>query len=143
MSLAHPAELAGFDLHASWVEAPELADRFDPFAFGHRMAVYRLLLERTARADLFGPDNRRNPLWGLMFQHQWQYRTGRLGAAAREDGRIDPRAPWGYGNYLLCVLPWLGAVAAGAVPDLELAGPDGPGPFEYPPQGRATAVVNP
>ena len=63
-----------------------------------------------------------------MFQHQWQFRTGRLGATARDDGRIDPDAPWGYGNYVLSVVPWLGAVEAGTVPDLELAGPAGPVP---------------
>ena len=45
--------------------------------------------------------------------------------------RIDPAAPWGYGNYVLCVVPWLGAVEAGIVPDAELAGPGAPAPFDY------------
>lgn len=39
------------------------------------MAVYRVLIECTNRGGRFGADNRRNPLWGLMFQHQWQMRT--------------------------------------------------------------------
>ncbi len=131
MTPVHPAELAGLDLHAIWTGAPELDGRFDPFAFAHRMAAYRLLIDRTNRDGLFGADNRRNPLWGLMFQHEWQFRTGRLGRTAHEDGRIDPDAPWGYGNYVLSVVPWLGAVAAGTVPDLDLAAPAGPSRFGY------------
>ena len=129
---AHPVELAGLaDLHAAWTGAPELDGRFDPFRFCDRMAAYRLMIDRTNPDGLFGADNRRNPLWGLMFQHQWQFRTGRLGATARDDGRIDPDAPWGYGNYVLSVVPWLGAVDAGTVPELELAGPPGRTRFTY------------
>lgn len=131
MATTHPAELAGYDLHESWTGAPELGGRFDPFSFAQRMAVYRLLIERTHHAGLFGADNRGNPLWGLMFQHRWQFRTGRLGPTSRADGRIDPQAPWGYGNYVLCVVPWLGAVEAGTVPDLHLSGPDTPSRFGY------------
>ncbi|MBW0102977.1 Leg1-related protein [Pseudonocardia sp. KRD291] len=130
MSATHPAELAEHDLYGSWAAA-DLGPRFDPFAFAQRMAAYRSLIEHTNHDGLFGADNRGNPLWGLMFQHQWQFRTGRLGPASRTDGRIDPAAPWGYGNYVLCVVPWLGAVGAGTVPDAELAGPDAPGPFDH------------
>lgn len=132
MTPQHPAELADLDLHAVWTGAPELDGRFDPFVVAHRMAAYRLLIDRTNPGGLFGADNRRNPLWGLMFQHQWQFRTGRLGATTQDDGRIDPDAPWGYGNYVLSVLPWLGAVGAGTVPWLELSGPGGPTRFAYP-----------
>jgi hypothetical protein len=70
-------------------------------------------------------------LWGLVFQHHWQYRSGRLGPTTREDGRIDPDAPWGYGNYALCVVPWLGAAAAGLVPDVAVLPPPGPSRFDY------------
>lgn len=132
----HPAELAGLDLHDAWAGAPELDGRFDPFRFADRMAAYRLLVDRTNPDGLFGADNRRNPLWGLMFQHQWQFRTGRLGATTRGDGLIDPDAPWGYGNYVLSVVPWLGAVAAGTVPGLELAGPPRTARFRYPGSAR-------
>jgi uncharacterized protein DUF781 len=95
------------------------------------MAAYRLLIDAINRDGLFGEDNRRNPLWGLMFQHQWQFRTGRLGPTTRQDGRINPDAPWGYGNYALSVIPWLGAVSAGVVPDLVLAGPSTACRFHY------------
>ncbi|MET0189571.1 MAG: Leg1-related protein [Pseudonocardia sediminis] len=131
MTATHPAELAVHDLHGSWTAAPGPGPRFDPFSFAQRMGAYRSLIEATNDGGRFGADNRGNPLWGLMFQHQWQFRTGRLGPASRDDGRIDPAAPWGYGNYVLCVVPWLGAVAAGTVPDARLAGPDGPTPFDY------------
>ncbi|TCK24993.1 Leg1-related protein [Pseudonocardia endophytica] len=119
------------DLHTVWTGAPELDGLLDPFRFDHRMAAYRTMIDRTNRDGLFGADNRRNPLWGLMFQHQWQFRTGRLGATAQQDGRIDPDAPWGYGNYVLSVVPWLGAAEAGTVPELEPAGPPGPTRFRY------------
>jgi uncharacterized protein DUF781 len=128
---AHPSELADLDLFEVWTGAEQLAGCFDPFRFDHRMAAYRLLIGTINRDGRFGVDNRRNPLWGLMFQHQWQFRTGRLGTETRQDGRIDPDAPWGYGNYALCVIPWLGAVAAGAVPELAVAPPPGPSRFSY------------
>lgn len=128
---AHPAELEGLDLFEVWAGAEPLGRQFDPFRFEQRMAGYRLLIDTINRDGLFGADNRRNPLWGLMFQHQWQCRTGRLGTATARDGRIDPDAPWGYGNYALCVVPWLGAVAAGTVPELALAGPPRPSRFDY------------
>ncbi|MGH9041228.1 MAG: Leg1-related protein [Acidimicrobiia bacterium] len=127
----HPSELAGLDLFEVWTRAAPLDGVFDPFVFEQRMAAYRALIATINGGGRFGADNRRNPLWGLMFQLQWQYRTGRLGAGATEDGRIDPDAPWGYGNYALCVVPWLGAVAAGVVADIEIAPPPGPTRFEY------------
>jgi hypothetical protein len=126
--ITHPPELASLDLFEVWTSAAELTDRFDPFRFEQRMAAYRQLLDATNATGLFGVDNRRNPLWGLMFQHQWQFRTGRLGAT---DGSIDPDAPWGYGNYTLCVIPWLGAVAAGVVPRLPVVKPEKPARFRY------------
>lgn len=131
LQAAHPRELADLDLFEVWTRAAPLEGAFDPFVFEHRMAAYRLLIDSINGGDRFGADNRRNPLWGLMFQHQWQYRTGRLGSGAREHGRIDPDAPWGYGNYALCVVPWLGAVAAGVVAELEIAPPPGPTRFDY------------
>jgi hypothetical protein len=127
----HPVELPELDLYDVWNGAPELEGPFDPFRFDHRMAAYRLLLRATNRTGVFGADNRSNPLWGLMFQHQWQFRTGRLGAGSQATGRIDPDAPWGYGNYLLCVVPWLGAVSAGVVPNLDLVGATSPSRFRY------------
>jgi hypothetical protein len=128
---AHPPELADLDLFEVWTGAEPLEGCFDPFRFDHRMAAYRLLIDTINRDGRFGADNRRNPLWGLMFQHQWQFRTGRLGTEARQNGRIDPDASWGYGNYALCVIPWLGAVAAGVVPELTIAPPPGPSRFSY------------
>jgi hypothetical protein len=133
---AHPAELAELDLFTVWTTAEELGERLDPFRFEHRMAGYRLMIDATNRDGLFGVDNRDNPLWGLMFQHQWQFRTGRLGATTRTGGVIDPDAPWGYGNYTLSVIPWLGAAAAGVVPNLTIADPPGPARFRYVDNGR-------
>ncbi len=130
-TVAHPEELADLDLFEVWTEAEALGERYDPFRFEERMAAYRLLIDSINGDGLFGEDNRRNPLWGLMFQHQWQFRTGRLGPRSRQDGRIDPDSPWGYGNYALSVLPWLGASSAGIVPNLDLAGPPTASRFNY------------
>src|SRR5882724_5038625 len=66
-----------------------------------------------------------------MFQLQWQCRTGRLGPTTRTDGRIDPDTAWGYGNYTLSVIPWLGAAAAGVVPRLEIADAPTTSRFRY------------
>lgn len=127
----HPEELAELDLYAVWTGAGELTERFDPFRFEQRMAAYRSLLGATGAGGLFGTDNRLNPLWAWLFQLQWQCRTGRLGATTHTDGRIDPDAAWGYGNYTLSVIPWLGAAEAGVVPPLEIADAPGPSRFRY------------
>jgi hypothetical protein len=44
---------------------------------------------------------------------------------------IDPDAPWGYGNYTLSVIPWLGALTAGVVPSLNLVAPTSDSRFDY------------
>ncbi|WP_199443789.1 Leg1-related protein [Umezawaea beigongshangensis] len=129
--MAHPEELTALDLYSVWMTADDLEEAFDPFRFEQRMAAYRLMIDSTNPADRFGADNRHNPLWGLMFQHQWQFRTDRLGADTRRNGRIDPDSPWGYGNYTLSVVPWLAAGAAGVVPVLPVADPPTPSRFRY------------
>ncbi|MEV8437869.1 Leg1-related protein [Actinosynnema sp. NPDC051121] len=129
--MAHPAELATLDLYPVWTTARDPEGTFDPFSFEQRMAAYRMMLNNTNPEQRFGADNRNNPLWGLMFQLQWQFRTGRLGVDARQDGRIDPDAPWGYGNYTLSVVPWLAAAAAGVVPALPVADPPTRSRFRY------------
>ncbi|MFI9006061.1 Leg1-related protein [Actinosynnema sp. NPDC053489] len=143
----HPDELSALDLHAVWTTAPDLAGAFDPFRFEHRMAAYRAMIDNTNPRGRFGADNRHNPLWGLAFQHQWQFRTGRLGVDTRRDGRIDPDAPWGYGNYALNVIPWLAAAEVGVVPAVPIADPPTPSRFRYavggvPPTGLAAAVAD-
>jgi hypothetical protein len=126
-----PDELQNLDLYQTWVDSAELGATFDPFRWPQRMAAYRALLEATNQNGRFGPENRGNPLWGLMFQHQWQMRTGRLGARAQHDGSIDPDSAWGYGNYTLSVLPWLGAERAGVVAARTIAGPPTTSRFRY------------
>jgi hypothetical protein len=126
MTVAHPKELADLDLYEIWTSAEELTTRFDPFRFEQRMAAYRSMIDATSGP--FGEDNRRNPLWAWPFQLHWQCRSGRLGPT---DGRIDPDAAWGYGNYTLSVIPWLGAAAAGVVPSLEIADPPTTSRFRY------------
>jgi hypothetical protein len=66
-----------------------------------------------------------------VFQHHWQYRSGRLGPHTLEDGGFAPDAPWGYGNYALCVFPWLAAAATGLVPDVPVEPSPAPSRFDY------------
>jgi hypothetical protein len=129
----YPEELESLDVCGVWSGFAPSVDRFDPFSFPERMAAYRTMIEATNRRGQFGDDNRRNPLWGLVFQHYWQYRSGRLGPHTVEDGGIDPDAPWGYGNYALCVIPWLAAASTGLVPDLPVQPPPRPSRFDYRP----------
>ena len=129
----YPAELESFELFTVWSTLSPLIGRFDPFSFPQRMAAYRMLIDATNRRGQFGTDNRRNPLWGLVFQHHWQWRSGRLGARSQVDGTIDADAPWGYGNYALCVIPWLAAASTGLVPDLPVVPAPGPSRFDYGP----------
>ncbi|WP_410657556.1 Leg1-related protein [Amycolatopsis sp. lyj-112] len=131
MTGVHPKELAGLGLYEIWTTAGDLTARFDPFRFEQRMAAYRTLIDATNTAGLFGADNRHNPLWAWTFQLQWQCGTGRLGATTSTDGRIDPDAPWAYGNYTLSVIPWLGAEQAGVVPRLEIADAPASSRFRY------------
>lgn len=116
----------------SWSE-PDLGDVFDPFLFEHRMVAYRHLIDSTNVDERFGSENRDNPLWGLPFQHQWQRDSGRLSTplGTGNISRIDPDAAWGYGNYTLSVIPWLGAESAGVVPSLRIAGPPTVSRFDY------------
>lgn len=141
--MAHPDELAALDLYPVWTTAREPVEAFDPFRFEQRIAAYRLMIDNTNPADRFGADNRHNPLWGLVFQHQWQFRTDRLGVDTRRDGLIDPDAPWGYGNYTLSVIPWLGAEAAGVVPALPVADPPTRSRFRYVTGGVVPAELVP
>ncbi|MFD7655986.1 Leg1-related protein [Actinosynnema sp. NPDC059797] len=129
--MAHPEELADLDLYEVWTTAEDPEGAFDPFRFEQRMAAYRMMIDNTNPGDRFGADNRDNPLWGLMFQLQWQFRTGRLHPGGRRDGRIDPDAPWGYGNYALSAIPWLAAAEVGVVPALPVADPPTPSRFRY------------
>jgi Leg1 len=127
----YPAELETLEVFSVWSTLSPLSDRFDPFSFPQRMAAYRMLIEATNRRGRFGDDNRRNPLWGLVFQHQWQFSSGRLGARTSQDGTIDPDAPWGFGNYALCVIPWLAAASTGLVPDVPVRPAARPTRFDY------------
>ena len=116
----------------SWT-SPELGEVFDPFVFEHRMASYRHLIEATNVGKRFGEDNIDNPLWGLPFQHQWQRDSGRLSTPLGDGNtnHVDPDAAWGYGNYTLCVIPWLGAVHNDLAPSLPIAPPKTSSRFLY------------
>ncbi|HKJ11767.1 MAG TPA: Leg1-related protein [Ornithinimicrobium sp.] len=142
MATGFPQELTDLDLHREWVAGHELPATFDPFRWTHRVAAYRALLAATNTSEAFGPDNRRNPLWGLIFQLHWQLRTGRLGAAAHARDTIDPDSAWGYGNYTLCVLPWLGAERAGLVSPRTIADPPTSSRFRYVRAGRVPAELD-
>ena len=140
-----PPALARSPLAEIWPQLPSLAGTVDPFSFRQRLALYRLLMDSSNQQGVFGTDNAGNPFWGYSFQLHWQWRSGRYHV---EDGQpgdlIHPNSLWGFNNYALSVIPYVGAVQAGLAPELSLvaapagcpapyASGGGPTPFHIPP----------
>jgi hypothetical protein len=123
--------LAELDFYPVWRQTPALTDTVDPFSFEQRMAVYRLLIEATNRRGIFGADNAQNVFWGYVFQLQWQWRSGRLQFPDTAAGRIDPDSAWGFGNYALSLIPLIGAMQVGFIPEMEILPPYKASRFEY------------
>ncbi|XP_074120790.1 protein LEG1 homolog [Sminthopsis crassicaudata] len=97
----------------------------DPWLYPERMGMYKILITFTAKYfERFGPNNEENILWGLPLQHGWQFKSGRLTDptnvtdCGRKNGDhmcISVNSWWACMNYNLCVLPFLGAIEAGAL----------------------------
>jgi len=127
------ALLAQLPFADTWLELadPTEGGVCDPFDARHRMAMYRLLIERTNRGGAFGERDALCPLWGYASQLAWQERSGRLSRAG--GNTIDPDSWWGACNYALSVVPFLAAAEVGLVPTvrLEHAGRPAPAPRHY------------
>lgn len=126
----YPAALDELPLGDVWKQAGPIGDTLNPFLFTDRIALYKQLIEVSNSNNRFGADNTANPLWGLIFQLHWQYNTNRLGLDEAPDS-IDANSPWGYGNFTLSVIPYLGAINAGLVSDLNVVGPAREGQFAF------------
>jgi hypothetical protein len=98
----------------------------DPLDARQRMAMYRLLIERTNQRGAFGERDAMCPFWGYASQLAWQERSGRLSSAG--GGAIDPDSWWGACNYSLSVIPYLAAADLGLVPALRLERDGRPAP---------------
>jgi Leg1 len=83
-----------------------------------RMAMYRLLVERTNLHGAFGAEAELSPFWGYASQLAWQHRSGRLGTTSNV---IDGDSWWGACNYALCVVPYVAAMQLGLVPAIAIA----------------------
>jgi hypothetical protein len=97
---------------------PEARAARDPHDAGVRMALYRLLIERSNPGGALGAHDELSPFWGYASQLDWQRRSGRLGAAGSDV--IAPASWWGACNYSLSVVPYLAAAQLGIVPALPL-----------------------
>lgn len=126
----YPIELESQDLAKSWSRAIIIENELNPFSFIHRISLYKTLIDATNEDRYFGPDNANNPLWGLVYQLQWQQVSGRLNTLGDAD-LIDPDSPWGFGNFNLSVIPYLGAIAAGLIDDVSIAEPKSDSRFKY------------
>ena len=126
----YPDALQAQDLGRSWARARPVGAQTNPFSFIDRISLYKALTDATNLDGYFGEKNERNPLWGLAYQLQWQHSSGRLSIGDRSDA-INPASPWGYGNFTLCVIPYLGAIAAGTVPDVALLASPSDSRFAY------------
>lgn len=131
MSSPYPEQITQLDFFPVWTQSPPLTDSLDPFHFEQRMAAYRLLVETTNKRGIFGADNALNVFWGYVFQLQWQWRSGRLQFPDTPARRIDPDNAWGFGNYSLNIIPLIGAMQAGFVPEMEILPPYTKSRFEY------------
>ncbi len=107
--------LARLPFAADWLAASEVTP--DIHAVSARMAMYRLLVERTNERGDFGDDHELCPFWGYASQLAWQHRSGRLGTAANV---IERDSWWGACNYALSVVPYVAAMDLGIVPMLDL-----------------------
>lgn len=128
----YPRALSQQRLGQSWSAAKPVKGQIDPFMFLERVAVYKELMDATNINGLFGEYNETNPLWGLPYQLQWQYDSGRLSDAVGDTQRDEMEAtahniaadsPWSFGNYSLSIIPYLGAISAGLVPDVAILPP--------------------
>lgn len=126
----YPEALNTQKLAQPWARTVPIVGALDPFSFIHRVSLYKTLIDATNVDGYFGADNDANPLWGLVYQLEWQYSTGRLNISAAEDV-IDPDSPWGFGNFTLSIIPYLGAIAAGLVDDVAILAPKTSSRFEY------------
>jgi hypothetical protein len=127
------ALLARLPFADTWLELadPSEAGACDPMDARQRMAMYRILIERSNEGGGFGERDVLCPLWGYASQLAWQERSGRL--SPRGGGSIDPDSWWGACNYALSVIPYLAAADVGLVPAvrLEHAGRPAPPPRHY------------
>lgn len=119
-----PAKFDQYQYASKIVEAPQLNAHVNPFRFSHRIAIYKHLIQTTNYNNQFGADNAMNPLWGLLLQLLWQDRSRRLGTHFFSDiDAINPNAPWGYGNFLLCIVPLIAAVDVNIIDSVQLEAP--------------------
>src|SRR5690349_10375644 len=97
-----------------------------------RLAMYRVLVERSNAHRAFGPDDELNPFWGYASQLAWQQRSGRLGpgivaglrgepGSAPVGTAIDIHSWWGACNYALSVVPYVAAMGLAIVPRLAIS----------------------
>jgi hypothetical protein len=127
--LAFASRVRRLPFGRAWESAPDLAarGRVDAFDARDRLAIYRLLIDRTGSRAVVGAHGERHIFWGYASQLHWQWESGRLGPGADID-RISPAAWWGCMNYTLCIVPLVAAIEVGVVPRLEVAGGTRPSP---------------
>ncbi len=118
-----PSALAQQEVGISWDQAQPIGEQVNPFLFSHRIAMYKELIIASNGHGYWGKENNHNPLWGLIYQLQWQKSSNRLGIDIAEDA-IHPDAAWGYGNYSLSVIPYMAAIKANVVRDVEILAPE-------------------
>lgn len=119
-----PKRFEQYPFASSIINAPEIHNYINPFRYTHRIAIYKLLIKATNTNNQFGLENVMNPLWGLLLQLLWQNRSHRLGTHFFKDpDLINPNAPWGYGNFLLCIIPLIAAVDAKLIQPVLILSP--------------------
>ncbi|HEY5922092.1 MAG TPA: Leg1-related protein [Kofleriaceae bacterium] len=90
----------------------------DVYSVASRLAMYRVLVERTSTHGGFGGEAELHPFWGYASQLAWQHRSGRLATAPSPSIARD--SWWGACNYALSVVPYVAAMQLDLVPRLAI-----------------------
>merc|ERR1711871_248813 len=104
-----PSKIADFPY-----DAQRKAFVIDPWSYRDRLGAYKTLLS-SAAALHFGEGGFGDPLWGLPLQFAWQHDTGRLLSPSTAPDRINALSWWGGMNYMLSIVPVIGALEAGVI----------------------------
>ena len=88
----------------------------DPWLYLDRLGAFREMVERTNdRFPCIFPQWWSNYLWGLPLQFGWQHDSGRLNMTSGDQSFVSVHSWWADMNYVLSIVPLLGANASGTL----------------------------
>ena len=106
-----------------WDSLPDLLEHpfLDVRSVASRLAVFKCLIEHTAKNDLVGQFREHQIWWGYASQLCWQRDSGRLNPLG-PPGTVAADSWWGKMNYSLCIVPLQAAINVGVLPAMVIRG---------------------